>query len=90
MDNNLLRFQYASILARSPLETDRREATLHLEYLISNDIKYLRDSLYILATLRFILHEYELARTCAEELLRIDPDNEQVSNRFFFLWVCWL
>ena len=78
MDNSLIRFQYASLLARSTVETDRREAILHLEYLINHSPEYLRDTLYILATLRFLMHEYEAARACAEELLRIDPDNEQV------------
>lgn len=81
MDNHLLRFQYASLLARSQTDYDRREAILHLEHLINHSPEYLRDSLYTLATLRFILHEYDAARACAEELLRIDPDNEQVPEK---------
>lgn len=83
MDNNLIRFQYASLLARSNNELDKREAMIHFEYLINNDEKYLRDSLYLLATIKYILHDYEAARNCAEELCRIDPDNEQVKKQPF-------
>jgi hypothetical protein len=78
MDNDLRRFQYACVLARSPHRHDRQESILHLEYLISNSPDYLRDSLYQLATVRYLLHDYEASRNCAEELCRIDPDNQQV------------
>ncbi len=80
MDNNLYRFQYASILAHSRKDMNRKEAVLHLEYLINNSEDYCRDSLYLLATLRYLMHEYQLAAACSEELCRIDPDNDQVSH----------
>jgi hypothetical protein len=80
MDNNLFRFQYASILAHSGNDMNRKEAVLHLEYLINNSEDYCRDSLYLLATLRYLMHEYQLAAACSEELCRIDPDNDQVSH----------
>eukprot|EP00981_Chlorochromonas_danica_P008044 scaffold1946_cov188-Ochromonas_danica.AAC.7 len=35
-----------------------------------------------MAVLRYIMGEYHLARVCAEELCRIDPDNPQVKNLF--------
>mmetsp|Transcript_995 Transcript_995/g.1045 ORF Transcript_995/g.1045 Transcript_995/m.1045 type:complete len:164 (+) Transcript_995:64-555(+) len=80
MDNNLIRFKYATILSHSKFLNDRREAIIHFEYLINQAPEYLRDSLFYLGRLRFGLKEFDAARACAEELLRIDPDNEQVKN----------
>lgn len=80
MDNNLIRFKYATILSHSKFLNDRREAIIHFEYLINQAPEYLRDSLFYLGRLRFGLKEFDAARACAEELLRIDPDNEQVSG----------
>lgn len=80
MDNDLARFQYATALAHSSEQEDRREALLHLEYLVNHASFYLRDCLYLLATVRYLLGDYEAARTCAEELCRLEPDNYQAKN----------
>ncbi len=79
MDNDLARFQYATALAHSAHNDDKREALLHLEYLVNNSSFYLRDCLYLLATVRYLLGDYDAARACAEELCRLEPDNHQVS-----------
>lgn len=78
MDNDLLRFQYASVLAHSGHNDDLREALLHLEHLMNNSTTYFRDALYLLAVVKYLLGEYDAARSCAEELLCIDPENVQV------------
>jgi predicted Zn-dependent protease len=80
MDNDLRRFQYAHALTRSRHEADRKESVIHLEYLINHSHDYVRDALYLLATVRYLMHQYEASRNCAEELCRLDPDNEQVSQ----------
>lgn len=81
MDNNMLRFQFASLLSRSPIRDDREEALIHLGYLVTNSGEYHRDALYLLAVTKYLLEDYENGRACAEELLRLEPDNHQVSER---------
>ena len=78
MENNMLRFQFASVLARSPIKEDREEAVLHLGYLVTSSGEYHRDALYLLAVTHYLLEDYESGRACAEELLRLEPDNQQV------------
>jgi tetratricopeptide (TPR) repeat protein len=78
MDNDLLRFQYSSVLAHSGETNDLREALLHLEHLVNNSRTYYRDALYLLAVVRYLLEDYDAARSCAEELLCMDPENAQV------------
>lgn len=80
MDDNLLRFQFASLLARSSEVEDRYEATLHLEYLVTSSSEYHRDALYLLAVTKYVLEDYDGGRACAEELCRIEPDNHQVCH----------
>eukprot|EP01031_Cornospumella_fuschlensis_P034782 gene34782-42118_t len=82
--NSLLRFQYASVLCRSTQQQDRLEALLHLETLVLDKdcSAYMRDALYLMSVLRYMMGEYEAARSCAEELCRIDPDNPQVKILF--------
>ena len=41
LDNNLVRFKYAAVLAHSPSNEDKREAILHLEFLINHSPEYL-------------------------------------------------
>jgi hypothetical protein len=80
MDNDTKRFSYACALCRSPQELDRREAVIHFEYLINHSDGFVKDALFQLATTYYLLKEYELSRRCAEELCRMDPDNQQVRS----------
>lgn len=82
IDNNMLRFQFASLLSRSPIRDDREEALIHLGYLVTNSGEYHRDALYLLAVTKYLLEDYENGRACAEELLRLEPDNHQVSKLY--------
>ncbi|RYG96306.1 hypothetical protein EON65_54605 [archaeon] len=88
-DNQLLRFQYASVLCRSAQEQDRLEALLHLETLVmdKDSSAYMRDALYLMSVLRYVMGDYDAARSCAEELCRIDPDNPQV-GKLVCMYVC--
>lgn len=71
-------------MCRSAHEQDRLEALLHLEQLAmaQRSSSYMRDSLYLMAVLRYVMEDYDAARGCAEELCRLDPDNPQVRNLF--------
>lgn len=80
MDNNTKRFSYACALCRSPQELDRREAVIHFEYLLNNSEGFIKDALFQLATTYYLLKEFDLSRRCAEELCRMDPDNQQVTT----------
>jgi tetratricopeptide (TPR) repeat protein len=80
MDKNLFRFQYASVLSKSRVKEDKLEALLHLEYLVSSSPEFQRDALYLMAVTKYLLEDYDAGRACAEELLRIDPDNHQVCS----------
>lgn len=79
-DDPLRLFQYTSVLTHSAHQHDRQEAFVHLEHLISdpNCQEYFRDSLYLSAIARYLAREYDAARSLAEELLRLEPDNPQV------------
>lgn len=79
MDNDLRRFQYASVLARSCFQADRQEALIHLGFLVTSSTEYHRDALYLLTVTKYLEADYDGARGCAEELCRVDPDNIQVS-----------
>lgn len=79
-ENNLYRFQLASLLACSPSVENRQEAVLHLSHLASSSGEFIRDALYLLSTTKYTLGDLAGARACAEELLRLDPDNVQVSS----------
>lgn len=85
IEDNLLRFQFASVLARSPIKEDREEALLHLGYLVTSSGEYHRDALYLLAVTKYLLEDYEGGRAAAEELLRLEPDNHQAKNLFMAL-----
>ncbi len=87
MDDDLLRFQYASMLSHSSEFHDWQEAVLHLEHLVNNSSNYFRDALYLLAVVRYLLGEFDAARSCAEELLCIDPDNMQVTWIYRYMLV---
>jgi len=85
MDNDLKRFKYACALVRSDDQMDKRESILHLEHLINHSKSYMKDALFQLATVYFVLDDFEAALNCAEELCRIDPDNAQVILTIFSL-----
>jgi tetratricopeptide (TPR) repeat protein len=79
-DNNDKRFQYATILCKSPHENDRRESVIHFEYLMLNERNYIFDGLYNLSLVYYTLKDWESARAYCETLYREQPDNPQVRS----------
>lgn len=78
-NNNMLRLQYAALLAQSSHSQDNAEASLHLQYLMEASYS-LRETLYYLATLYYYTESYESAMIFSEELLKLDPDSNQIKN----------
>jgi tetratricopeptide (TPR) repeat protein len=77
-DNDLL-LQYAVVLSRSKLQSNRYEALSHLESLVRSQYA-LRESLYHLSVLLYSMRKYDEARRYIEELYRMEPESVQIKR----------
>jgi tetratricopeptide (TPR) repeat protein len=77
-DNDLL-LQYAVVLSHSKLQSNRHEASLHLESLVKSQYA-LRESLYHLSVLLYSMRKYDEARRYVEELYRMEPESVQIKR----------
>lgn len=85
------RFWYASLLANSCRNTDKRRSLQHFNLLLYSDStdssismrerqQLARDSLYFLATTNYALEDFDKALGLCEQLYRQEPDSSQLQT----------
>ena len=75
--DDVCKFEYAYVLARSASLEDKMESVDLLKSLLKNETLN-RNCCFIIATTLYSLGRYTEARTYCEHLFRREPDNAQV------------
>ena len=71
-----LEFSYAGALLTSSNPHELSKAVARLEHIISQSTILRKEAMYLLCQTYYKMKHFELARTQAEELLRMDPDDD--------------